>query len=894
MVKRLRSFTRALFRRTRFEDNMADEMRFHMEAYAADLVRAGHSPADAARRAKLEFGGAESLKEDCRQSLGLRFVDQLQQDLRYALRQMRRSPGFTIAAVVSLALGIGANTAIFSLMDAVLLRDLPVPDPGRLVYLAHANGARISNSANFPLFERYERAGVLEGIAAYSGETFTVRAADALEQVDGQYVTGRYHAVVGVPLVAGRGFTDEKDRGAGAPVAVISDAFWARRFGRSQAAIGSTLTVNSRPVTIVGVTAAGFNGMISGYRADLTLPMSFRSLDEPEYMDDRTGWVSLALVGRLRPGETVAQARTAVDVVFKRYWLEAENAWVRESPEAANERAELRPARRGSSDLRGKYREPLRILMGMVIVVLFIACANVANLLLARTAARTRELAVRMGIGAGRWRLVRQFLTESLFLSGLGGLLGLVVAYASIRAVLAILNSGQWPVVVDASLNMQVLAFTIGATVLTGLGFGLAPAIRATRVSLAPGLKSSVPVHHGRARSPLGKTLLVGQIALCVVVVAGAALLGRSLFNLRTSNAGFSTKNLLLFKLDTRDPSFTAARRTLFYPQLLEHLRTQPGIVSATLADRSPVDFSSQTRRIEVPGVAKIPGGVSAVAITPSYFDAFRIKLIRGRGFTPADRMGAEAVAIANETMVRAYFGDADPLGRTIVIGGRRDLMKIVGVVSDARHESLRTAAPRTVYTPLEQPGEAFDGSNGPPDDVAVILQTASDPRQLIASAPALVREVNPDAVVSYVRTMDQQVDGAMVTERLLARLSAGFALLALLLAVVGLYGVTAYDVTRRTREIAIRMALGATKSVVLVRVLREAATVSIVGVGIGLAITAVAVKAIAAILFGLSPTDPWTLGTVAAVLIGTAMLAGLVPARRAAATDPVRSLSVE
>src|SRR5688572_20108737 len=358
MVKRLRSFARALFRRDRFEDNMADEMRFHMDAYAADLVRSGVSPMDAARRARLEFGATESLKEDCRQSLGLRMADELQQDLRYAGRQMRRSPGFTLAAVVSLALGIGANTAIFSLMDAVLLRDLPLPEADRLVYLAHANGPDASTSANFPLFERYAQAGVLEDVAAYEAETFTIRTADGLERVDGQYVTGRYHAVIRAPFVAGRGFTTEPDRGAGPPVAVISDAFWARQFGRSPDAIGSTLTVNSRPVTIVGVTAPGFNGLMSGYRADLTLPFSVHALDEPEYMDDREGWVSLSVVGRLRPGDTVAQAREKVDVVFRRFWLEPENAWVRRTPEAESERAELLPARRGSSALRGRYSEP--------------------------------------------------------------------------------------------------------------------------------------------------------------------------------------------------------------------------------------------------------------------------------------------------------------------------------------------------------------------------------------------------------------------------------------------------------------------------------------------------------------------------------------------------------
>ena len=893
MLARLRKFLDAARHRRRFEDEMADEMRFHMDAYAADLERQGISPADARRRARLEFGGTESLKEDCRQSRGLRFLDELRQDLHYGARQMARSPGFTAAAVCSLALGIGANTAIFSLMDAVLLRALPVSDPGRLFFLAHGRGDDTSSSANFPLYERYRDANVLDGVAAYEGETFTVRSGDTLEQVDGQYVTGNYHAVVGVPFAAGHGFVADDDRRVGPIAAVISDDYWQKRFARSPDAVGRALTVAGRSATIVGVTAPGFNGLNAGYRADITLPIWVQTFDDPGFFDDRGGWVSLSLVGRLRADQTEAQARAAVDAVFKPFWLEPENAWVRRTAEDDNEEARLVSARRGSSDLREKYTAPLRTLMWMVAVVLLVACGNVANLCLARAAARTREVAVRLGIGAGRARLARQFLTESLLLAAIGGTLGLVVSVVSTRTIMAMLNSGRWPVVLDPSLNIRVLVFTTLVSILAAVAFGLVPATRATRVDLVSALKTLASVRRKRSRSPVGKTLLVGQIALSVIVVAAAALLGRSLYTLQTMDTGFARANVLLFDVETKDQAFTNERREAFYPALIDRLRQLPGVTAAALADRSPIDSSTQVRRIEVPGFAQTRQGVSAVAVTPGYFEAFGIALVRGRLFNDSDRTGP-TVAIANESMAKFYFGDADPLGRTIILGARRDVMTIVGVVRDVRHEDLRSQPPRSVYTPLAQPGEAFSGGSGQFYELTAILRTPGDPDALGAVAPRIVRDVDANAAVAYVRTIEQQVDAALINERVLATLSTAFGLLALLLATVGLYGVTAYGVARRTRETAIRLALGASRGLVVGAVLREAIAASIAGVVIGIAITFLATQTIASFLYELSPTDPATLALVAVVLVVTALIAGLIPAYRASVTHPAIALRAE
>jgi predicted permease len=900
--RRLRKFLGAAVHRDRFEDGMADEMRFHLDTYAADLERAG-LPRDAAkRRARLEFGSPESLKEDCRQSRGLRLLDEVRQDLRYAARQMAKSPGFTTAAVLSVALGIGANTAIFSLMDAVLFRTVDVRNPDELVFIAHAAGTDVSTSSNLPLVERYQRARVLAGVTAYQGATLTVRA-DAgaeLEEEEGQWVSGNYFSVVAPRFAAGRGFAVESDRNLSAPLeAVISDAYWARRFDRSPDTIGRTLTINGRPVTIVGVTAAEFKGLRSGSATEITLPIAARAMDYPDILDDRGGWVSIAIVGRMRPGQTREQARAEVDAVFRPFWLDPENAWARESAERAAERAELLPASRGSAGLREQYARPLLLLMGLVAVVLLIACANVANLLLARAAARAREVAVRMGIGAGRARLVRQFLVESLALSGVGGALGLIVAVVSTRGILALLDTGPAPLVIDAGLNAGVLGFAMLASLATGVSFGIVPALRVSRGDLTTALKSSrtSTMAGGRYRthqSLLGRPLLVGQFALCMVVVAIAGLLALSLYKLKTLDTGFSRDQVVMFEVKTGKRAFTPERRAMFYEALLERLARIAGVTSATLADRSPMDFSSQERRIEVPGFAKVRGGVSSVTASPAYFRTLGITLVRGREFTDADRLGSPTVAVVSESMAAKYFGGADALGHDIVIGGRRDTMSIVGIVRDTRHESLWSNPPRTVYIPLAQPGEAFDGASGPPVQLTAIIRTSGDSREITTAAARVIRELSADAVVSYPRTMAQQLDASLVTERLLGTLSVGFALLATVLAVIGLYGVMSYGVVRRTRETAIRLALGATRRSVLLRFLGESVVVSVAGVTIGLTATLGATRAVAALLFDLKPHDPLILGTMAAVLIATGVAAGIFPARSAAAIEPATALRSE
>jgi len=590
-----------------------------------------------------------------------------------------------------------------------------------------------------------------------------------------------------------------------------------------------------------------------------------------------------------------ASALTTLDVLFRQFWMEPENAWAREGDRGAPRSALLVPAGKGSDELRRQYTRPLRVLMIMVGIVLLIACANVANLLLARAAARAKEVAIRLSIGAGRMRLVRQLFTESLVLAAAGGALGLLVAMASSGAILSLFASGQSPVRLDVELNRSVLAFTIAVSIATAIGFGLVPAFRATRVDVTRALKE-LGIGAGRRRAlAAARMLVIAQISLCALVIAASGLIVRSLHNLRTFDAGFERENILLFNVSTADPAFTPERRNEFFADLRHRLGALPGVLAVSLSTRSPIDFSAETRGIFVPGFQeKRRHGVSAYVVTPEFLSVFGIRLLRGRGFEKQDGFRAPRVALVNEAMARFYFGTSDPIGRTFRFGTEKDFATIVGVVEDTRHERLREAAPATVFTAMDQPATGLDAKPAVRDRVTVAIRTPSAPSALATAVRGEVRALNPEATVSYVRTMQQQVDATLVRERLLAQLSSGFGLLSLLLAFVGLYGVMSYRVTRRSREIGIRMSLGATQGRVLGGVLRETLIVAATGIVLGLALALATTKVVSMFLFGLSPRDPVMFSIVAVLLLATACIAGFLPARRAAGVDPMRALRTE
>jgi len=889
MHARLRSFARMLFKRDDFERSMSDEMRFHMEAYTNDLVRGGMAPEEAQRRARVEFGPQAALQEECREARGIRVFDELRQDLRYAVRQLRRSPGFAIVAVTSLALGIGANSAIFGMMDAVLFRTLPVYDPGALYFLAHGSGDDVRTSSNYPLVSRYQSSGIFESVTSTSRRTFTVASAQGPERVDGEYVSGNYHATLGVHFSLGRGFRAEPDRPDGRPpVAVISDEFWMRRFGRDPGVIGKTLTVDGGIVSIIGVTSAGFNGLFPGTHVDITMPLFVRAVENAAFLSQRDRWISVRIIGRLRADRTEAQTRAAVSDLFRRYWAEPEN----ERPSGDVRLGALVPAGKGEAEVSKRYATPLRLLFAMVGIVLLIACTNVANLFLARGVSRSREVAVRLSLGAGRARLVRQMLTESSLLAIAGGALGLLVAFVSMRYIASAFLVGDRPLIIDAHLNGRVFAFTAAVSLVCSLLVGLVPALRSSRVDVTPALKASTTRAH-IGRWSLGRILVVTQLALSFLVVSVATLFARSVLNMRSLDAGFSRDRTLLFNIDAGDRSLTQSERAAFFASLETRLRATPGVSTLAYTQRSPLDHSVQTRPLEIPGliIPKQARGASANIVTPAFFGIFDIDLVRGRGLTSEDRAGTEPVAVVDEALVHAWFGSIDPIGRRVFLGADREPFTIVGVVRSARFEDLREEPPRTIYTALAQARLASGEPVGDVKRITVAVQTTSNPAALATLVRSVVAELSPSVIVSWVRTMEEQFDAALLRERLMAALSVAYGVLALVLSLVGLYGITAFGVAQRTRDIGVRMALGATRGRVLSNILGETVVTSAIGILIGSAAAFFAARLVAPFLFGIEPGDPGTLVGVTLLLTVTALVSGYVPGLRAATIDPVRAL---
>ena len=820
-------------------------------------------------------------------------LETLIQDVRYAVRSSRRTPGFACAAIATLALGIGANTAIFSLMNAVLFRTLPVAAPQDLHFIALGAGSDLLTASNYLWLESIRRReDVFSGVAGYNIRDFKVATDEGQQRVVGQYVTGNYHALVGVPIARGRGFVAEDDRApGGGSIAVISDGYWTRRFGRAPDVLGKTLVVGGRTVTIVGVSAPGFEGMQPGRSLDITLPLSIRAADEPGFLAERDSWTSMPLVARLKPGTDVRQAQAVVKAAFREHLAEHQIRGFARMPSGDERSAVLLPAAKGHDRLRTDYSTPLTVLMGMVGLVLLVSCVNVANLLLVRGTARANEVAVRMSVGASRGRLIRQFLTESLLFSLSGGALGLLLAGWSTWFIASLFLENQNPIVINAQPDVVVFLFTMLLSLLTGLVFGLMPAVNATRLDLAPTLKLRDVTSVGVGRLSGRQILVAAQIALCLVLVFGAGLLVRTQRNLQQVQGGFATENILVSALDANDTTFPPERMVELCSSAVERLRDRTGAISGSCSTMSPVDTAFEGRVLGIPTPPPGPGAnrVSANTVTPDYFRTFGIDLVRGRLFTAQDTASAPRVALVNETAARFYFGGADPIGRPIAFGSKPDparVMTVVGIVRDARH-SLRQSPPRMVYQPLAQ-------INQPPDTLTAAIRTTSDPTPAAGLVRGEVAALSRDVAVTWVRTMQQQIAASLTSERLLSTLSTAFGLLALLLACIGLYGVVSYDVARRSRDIGIRLALGAERSTVLTGVLRQTATITAVGIVGGLVAAALASQFVEGFLFELTPRDPVTLGVATGMLALSALLAGYVPARRASRIDPAVALRSE
>ena len=903
LIARMASWLRVSSRRAEFEREMQDEMRIHLELYQADLRRRGLPEAEARRRAFADFGSPDARKEECREALGLRLFDDLRGDVAYAVRLLRRSPAFTTVAFLSLALGIGANTAIFSLIDAVLMKTLPVENPQSLFFVDNSGGKSGGSSGPpYPCFERLrDHNRFLSGIAAFSHRQFKVSIDGIPERVRGQYASGSYFDLLGVRAIHGRVLTSADDAAPGrggpdGPVAVISEAFWTRRFARDPSVIGKNVQVETQWVTIVGVTPPGFFGLQVGMPVDITVPMM---LVEQGLQSKQSWWLSV--IARVAPGATVEQARADLDALWDVYMTEEAGMPRERRARDYFSGLVLVPAARGANELRRTYSEPLLIVMGIVGVVLLIGCANVANLLLARAAARQTEIAIRLAIGASRGRLIRQLLTEGVVLVSLGAAAGLLFARWGASFLVAVLAGPAQRVVLEPRFDLRVLGFTAGVSIATAMLFSLAPALRATDVGAAkPG--SAV---RSTPQNRLGGALVVVQVTLSVLLLCGGALFVRTLHNLNGVDFGFDRDGILSMQVDATVPGRAVRQKTpaeiradharlgALWRGFMERLHQVPGVSSAGVAaGMSPLSGLIRGVKIAIDGPAPGPvkdRGIRINQVTDRYLETVGIRLLAGRSFTPHDRSDSLRVAILNQTAARAFFGRESPLGRKVNFPGQRveDQYEIVGVAADAHYQDLRTPDQPMIYVPLEQAIDPITGA-------ILFVRGAGDVLRLVPSIRASVAETVPGGFVSGIATIEQQVEMSLVRERMLALLATFFSVLALLLAYVGLYGVMSYRVARRTREIGIRIAIGARQPSVIWMMVRETLLLVTIGAALGTLASLGVSRLVAAQLFGVTPRDPVAIAVALSVLGCVTLIAGYVPARRASRIDPVKALRAE
>ena len=819
--------------------------------------------------------------------------------LRDALRALRATPLVTAVAVLSLALGIGANTAMFSIVDALVLRALPVPHAERLTLLAAA-GDDDARAWTNPIWEALrDRPELHDGAFAFSTNGFDLAARGAADPVDGLRASGRMFEVLGVRAALGRTFTeadDRRDGGPDGPVAVISHAFWQRRFGGAPDVLGRTIALSRVPYTIVGVTPPGFFGPEVGRTFDVAVPLNTVALlnGSASLLESRSSWW-LRVMLRRRPGQTVEQATAALRVVQPRIADETRPSDVRAAAAAAHleKPFALRPAAGGASDLRGGYRRPLLVLLGVVGLTLLIACGNIANLLLARATARRHELSVRSALGASGGRIARQLLAEGLLLSGVGAALGVALAHWGSRLVVSQLSTSGFRVFLDVGVDWRMLAFTGAVAVGTALLFGTAPALRAARVAPIEAMREQGrgTSSGGRRRVGLAGALVVAQVALSLVLLVGAGLFVRTFASLATRDLGFEQDRVLLVHVGMPGEGIAPEARLATYERVVAAVRAVPGVSHAALSEITPVRGDNSTRRMDFPGRPELPEDERRVwvnHVTPGWFAALGTPLVAGRDLDDGDRVGAPRAVVVNRAFVAKYYGGENPIGRVITETPAPFTnpapLTIVGVVGDAVYRSPREAVPPTMYWAVAQ-------RTRPPGGLSLVVRAAAgSPGALARGVSAAVSSVHPDLSL-VVRPLADDVDAALTQERLVATLSGFFGALALLLAALGLYGVTAYAVTRRHVELGIRMALGTTPAGVVRLVLGRVALLVGGGVAAGLLVSWWAGRFVESLLYGLAPRDPATVGGAVAVLVLVGALAGWAPAARAARVDPARVL---
>ncbi|MBO0861945.1 MAG: ABC transporter permease [Chloracidobacterium sp.] len=874
----LKSFlrrVRGLWRSETIHQEITDELQFHIDMRVEENIRRGMSPDEARRDAERSFGNRARIKEQGYDVRGGRWLETVWQDLRYGARSLVKNPLFTLIAVLTLALGIGANTAIFSIVNAVLLRPLPYREPEKLltIWTARPQQGQVQFRTSLPNFKDWrEQSRVFEGMAAYGFNRYNLTGGGEPEQIRGAQVSDDFFKVMGVQAALGRTFTPKENSG---PFVVLSDAFWRHRFSSDPGVIGKTLTLNGTNFTIVGVMPEHFD--FPGQEIVMWVTFSAMS-GAPNYAFSRTNH-SFCVVGRLKDGVTPKQAQTEMDVIASRLR--------QQYPETnANLGVSVIPL---YEQVVGNVRLAMLVLLGAVAIVLLISCANVANLLLARAVAREREFAVRAALGAGRWRLIRQLLTESLLLALLGGSLGVLLAVWGISS-LNRLDPGDVPRLDQVSVDGVVLGFTLVVTVLSGIIFGIAPALSA-KANLSVALKDSGKGAIGSRRGQrLRSILVVSEIALALILLVSAGLMIRSFLRLLAVDPGFNPHNLLTMQIILPASKYSDAQRLInVYREVFERLTLQPGVEAVGAGTGLPPVINQLRSSFTVEGYQPSRAGVEASAnflsINPKYFKTLGIPLIAGRAFSDQDNERAPRVAIISQRMAKRYFPDRSAIGGRLSFGGGTNPQwcVVVGVVSDVKYSgSLSSEEEDAIYLPYPQ---------APTNGMYLMIRAGADPLSLVTSARSVVRSIDPDVPIAKIKMMDEVIDSSVARPRLIVALLGLFGAIALALAVIGIYGVISYAVAQCGQEIGIRMALGAKPSDVLKMMVGRGARLALAGVAIGVIGSFAATRALGDLLFGVGPTDPLTFGGVATLLTGVSILASYIPARRAMKVDPVTAL---
>lgn len=899
MLEGIRTRLRALLLGSKVERDLDDELQSHIDRQTDLNIRLGMTPDEARLAALRSFGGVEQAKELSRDARGVRPIQDLWRDLRYAVRTSLANRGFTLLVVITLAIGIGANTTIFTLVNALLLRPLPVANPDELVtvFTSDYSSSDLGTSSYPDYVDFRDRTQTLSGLVAYQQRPFSVDIDGASERIFGEVVSGNYFSVLGISPALGRGFFPEEDRTPGShPVVVISHSLWETRYRSDAAIVGRTMKLNGIPFTIIGVARKGYSGVLRGFGGDLWVPTMMLAQLSPDGggLTER-GDRSYLLIGRLRPGVPIAQARSDFALIGEQLYKTWPQEWgnIRNQPRSVTLLSESQS--RVMPEIRTNVVILMALLMAVVGLVLLIACANVANLLLARATTRRREIAIRLSLGASRGRLIRQLLTESVLLAMIGGAAGSLLSIWALSALSNFKPPLDFPIAIDLSADWRVFGFTFVACILTGVIFGLAPALVASRSDLVTALKDGASTGGVRgSRGMLRNALVVSQVALSLLLLICSGLFLRSLLNAGAIDPGFKADNLLTMAMDLQQQGYKEPNGRAFSRELIERVRALPGIESAALAEYLPLGTGVSRRGITIEGYTAELGEsteIASVHVGPGYFETLQVRIVAGRAFNERDREGAPGVVIVNQAFARRYWPGQNPIGKRIQRGSvqrgssaRNDSpqLEVIGLAMDGKYASLGEEATPFLYLNLLQ------RYNPAP---TLIVRTSGDPLSHVAAVRNEIANLDKNLPITDVKSMRQHLGLALFPARLAGTALGIFGLVALMLAASGLYGVMAYSVAQRTQEIGIRMALGAPSGSVLRLVIWQGLKLVLIGMSIGLAGALSITHLLSSLLYGVSTTDPLTFVVIALLLSMVAVAASWIPARRATRVDPTVAL---